>query len=314
MLKRISSELLLKWRPGSASIFAAVIVTFILGFTSVSVSGQGDRIAQFSAAVKWERFGYAERKLSVEFPKPPVAKSLRSVCSEGLREEYAAYAEETVYFFAVVTKSTTPRKRDCPRGIDYFNHDLLSKRVSQLADGAKIERQPERISGFDLETFSFIKETTRHYVIDDLQHGKWIEMTVIQRGDRPETAEKFFGSLALEASKVAREIGNGSDQTWGDDDPDRASSVESSNYQIVLRPRALYTVAARDAGTQGTVRLRVTLLSNGGIGTITPVTKLPHGLTEQAINAARRIVFLPRTVRGERVSVNVTIDYVFSIY
>ena len=86
------------------------------------------------------------------------------------------------------------------------------------------------------------------------------------------------------------------------------------NYYLVHKPRARYTDAARSNEVQGTVRLKVTLLASGTVGTITPITTLPHGLTEQAIYAARRIVFIPKKVKEVNVSVIVTFDYNFSIY
>jgi hypothetical protein len=44
------------------------------------------------------------------------------------------------------------------------------------------------------------------------------------------------------------------------------------------------------------------------------VTELKYGLTEQAINAARRLVFLPKRVNETPVNSVVTIEYTFSIY
>jgi TonB family protein len=65
---------------------------------------------------------------------------------------------------------------------------------------------------------------------------------------------------------------------------------------------------------QGAVRLRITLLANGTVGSITPVTRLPHGLTERAIAAARGIRFKPKMVNGVPQSVVITRDYTFTIY
>lgn len=79
-------------------------------------------------------------------------------------------------------------------------------------------------------------------------------------------------------------------------------------------PKARYTEAARDAKVEGSVLIKVTLLSNGSVGTVSVVRGLPHGLAEQAIAAAKRLVFLPKRVDGIPVSVVQTFDYGFSIY
>lgn len=89
---------------------------------------------------------------------------------------------------------------------------------------------------------------------------------------------------------------------------------KSSAVRIISKPQAKYNDEGRTAGVQGSVRLKVTLLANGSVGSITPVTRLPHGLTEQAIAAARLIKFEPKMQNGIKVPVTVTIDYTFSIY
>jgi outer membrane biosynthesis protein TonB len=44
------------------------------------------------------------------------------------------------------------------------------------------------------------------------------------------------------------------------------------------------------------------------------VSRLPDGLTEKAIEAARRISFTPAEKDGRKVSQYVTIEYNFNIY
>ncbi len=88
----------------------------------------------------------------------------------------------------------------------------------------------------------------------------------------------------------------------------------TSPVKILSKPQAKYNDAGRTNGVQGSVRLKITLLANGSVGSITPVTRLPHGLTEQAIAAARQLRFEPKKINGVPVATIVTIDYSFSIY
>ena len=60
--------------------------------------------------------------------------------------------------------------------------------------------------------------------------------------------------------------------------------------------------------------LRITLLANGSVGSVTVLKELPDGLTEMAIYAAKRIVFLPKRVDGKPVSVAIKLEYGFRIY
>jgi TonB family protein len=84
--------------------------------------------------------------------------------------------------------------------------------------------------------------------------------------------------------------------------------------QITSKPEPLYTEEARKNGVTGTVRLRLVLSAAGRVTGITPLTKLPDGLTEKAIEAARKINFTPAEKDGRKVSQYVTIEYNFNIY
>jgi TonB family protein len=109
--------------------------------------------------------------------------------------------------------------------------------------------------------------------------------------------------------------GNGDgDGEGGRGGPPPTVSTITTPLQIISKPKATYTDAARTNNVQGSVRLKITLLASGQVGSITPVTRLPHGLTEQAIAAARQIRFKPKMINGVAQSVVVTFDYGFNIY
>ena len=101
-------------------------------------------------------------------------------------------------------------------------------------------------------------------------------------------------------------------------DPDEASvppaPLVTSPLKIMAKPKAQYTDEARTSNVQGTIRLKITLLADGEVGNITPLNRLPYGLTEQAIAAAKQIKFEPRRVNGVPQSSIVTFEYSFTIY
>lgn len=84
--------------------------------------------------------------------------------------------------------------------------------------------------------------------------------------------------------------------------------------QILAKPEPSYTEWARRFGVTGTVRLRFVLRPSGEVDRIAPVSGLPHGLTQQAIEAARRVKFTPAIKDGRPVSQYVTFEYNFNIY
>ena len=80
-----------------------------------------------------------------------------------------------------------------------------------------------------------------------------------------------------------------------------------------MNPEPSYTEAASEAKITGTVVLKCTLSANGQVTTISVVSGLPHGLTEKAIAAARKIKFIPAMKDGKYVSVSTRLVYHFEI-
>ena len=88
----------------------------------------------------------------------------------------------------------------------------------------------------------------------------------------------------------------------------------STALKIISKPRALYTDTARQSQVQGTVRLRVTFLASGQVGSISTISGLGGGLTEQAISAAKQLRFEPAKVNGIAKNVTKQVEYNFTLY
>jgi TonB family protein len=83
---------------------------------------------------------------------------------------------------------------------------------------------------------------------------------------------------------------------------------------ILYREKAKYTEEARQNKVQGSVILQVVFNANGAITDIRVIRSLPDGLTEKAIEAAKRIRFNPAMKNGVPVSVRGTLDFSFNLY
>jgi len=75
--------------------------------------------------------------------------------------------------------------------------------------------------------------------------------------------------------------------------------------------KAQYTENARRNCVNGKVLLKVIFKSSGEIGDIEVVKSLPEGLSESAIEAARKIIFEPAQKDGQKVSVSAKVEYDF---
>lgn len=96
--------------------------------------------------------------------------------------------------------------------------------------------------------------------------------------------------------------------------PRPAKTFTFTKLEILEKPAPGYTEAARESRVQGRVKLLVTFKANGQVGEVTVVEPLSHGLTERAVDAAKRIRFRPKALNGEPMDEQTTVEYVFNLY
>ncbi|HLL14732.1 MAG TPA: energy transducer TonB [Pyrinomonadaceae bacterium] len=100
----------------------------------------------------------------------------------------------------------------------------------------------------------------------------------------------------------------------GDDQP---LTLKEVTVRAVIRSKSppVYPREARPYGVEGEVKLRIILGADGKVRDEVDVLEgLPHGLTEEAIRAARRIKFEPARKDGRPVSQYVIVIYSFRLH
>jgi TonB family protein len=80
------------------------------------------------------------------------------------------------------------------------------------------------------------------------------------------------------------------------------------------KPEPDYTETARKNLVTGTVVLKAVFASDGTVKYILVVASLPDGLTAKAIEAARKIKFVPAMKDGHPVSMYMQLEYNFNLY
>ena len=83
--------------------------------------------------------------------------------------------------------------------------------------------------------------------------------------------------------------------------------------RLLTKPEPRYTKDARKNEISGTVVLIVVFAKSGEVNNIRVVASLPYGLTEQAIEAAKKIKFTPAMKEGKPVSMWIQLEYNFSL-
>lgn len=304
-----------------------VIRLFIVGYCvstgAILASGQ---YSVATAPNKWETYRLSGHDLSVSLPKMPVATVEFDACSETETGRYGVYSQDAAYSLLIHRKKKATSKRFCSETSSFDIGDA-DRRIKELtasglpvAQGA-VELKKKMVAGLPATIFTAL--TTDYWILTDAANDRWFEFSVLRRKETQTSGAKIIESLSKSKPGIGIEVGEGSLVTLGDAEmpgiqvPEPGTdtgTLPTWSLALAYKPRARYTEAARQTSLQGTVRLKVTLLSNGSVGAITKVAELPYGLTEQAIYAARRIMFLPKKVQGVNQSVLLTVEYSFSIY
>lgn len=87
-----------------------------------------------------------------------------------------------------------------------------------------------------------------------------------------------------------------------------------TKIRLLKKPEPNYTHTAKSEQIRGTVILKCVFASDGTVTNIRVVQGLPNGLTEKAIEAARKIKFIPATKDGKNVSMWMQLEYNFNLY
>jgi tetratricopeptide (TPR) repeat protein len=122
-------------------------------------------------------------------------------------------------------------------------------------------------------------------------------------------ADQAFWSEQLEALRF---YGNRADSLASDESV--TSMTTALRPKILYREAATYTEAARNAGVQGKVILMVVFADEGVLKYILVLQGLSHGLTQQAIAAARKIRFDAAMIDGKPRSVIGGLEFTFNLY
>jgi len=122
------------------------------------------------------------------------------------------------------------------------------------------------------------------------------------------------GHEAVVAFLLAAGASNDSGAEQDQKAPDQTLPITTSLRPTILyREKAEYTQEARDNGVEGKVQLSVVFGADGQLKDIKVLRGLPHGLTEKAIEAAKKIRFNAAATDGQPVSVRGTLEYSFRL-
>ena len=130
--------------------------------------------------------------------------------------------------------------------------------------------------------------------------------------------QQFFSSVTLGDKNAGIEVKEGSGFSYKAATQDNANAFTVKEVDrrpfIAFRPEPSYTEEARQNALSGSVLLKAIFTADGAVTNIKVASGLPYGLEENAIEAAKKIKFIPAMKDGKLVSTWMQLEYNFNLY
>jgi len=261
----------------------------------------------------WQRYTASEEEFSVTLPTLP-AMDTQDIFIFKLRitrreRQIGAYADGVVYVIFTYENSKTRQSLE----------SFIEERNARYSTPARAERDVT-VNGFAGKAFD--RETS---VIQYFATEKYLYVFGADGApaDDPRVI-KFFSSLRLGKKTEGKELSDGPGLPFEPNGPPPGiTPTEPPVYTgkqvdrkilLAMKPEPRYTEPARMNAITGTVVLKCIFSPNGMVENIRTVSGLPYGLTEQSIQAARKIKFIPAMKDGKYVGMWMQLEYNFNLY
>ena len=261
--------------------------------------------AQPAKPQEWKRYTTARGEFSVELPTVPSMTTSGAYRHEVDKERwqitFGVYAEGLIYEVNVyeniegqslsrfITEVTANSPID---GLtEVVNHGVVGKQyLYKTASGAE-------------QFFATDKRLYRFRVFGAITADPQIK--------------RFFASIVLGPNPDGIVVGDGPGIPFKQDEPDEpvyTGKQIDRKARLGIKPEPEYTEEAKQNQITGTVVLRVVFTSAGNVSDIRIISGLPYGLTDRAIEAAKKIKFFPAMKDGKNVSMWMQLEYNFNLY
>jgi TonB family protein len=279
-----------------------VCVLFMAGAVNAQTSSVPD-------PVNWTRYTVKNEEFSVTLPTIPAMVTNKQY-SAGLKKErkqrYIAASADGVRYS--IQAYENPKSQ---QSLEAF----IAEQAAEYGQDVSTAREVSS-SGFAGKEFSYVSEgkpgTERYFATQDrlyrfVAHGAPAEHPGVKQ---------FFASIMLGKNPLGIAVSDGPGVPI---EPEPAGRVYTGRevdkkIQLKSRPAPDYPDAAKQHAVTGVVVLKAVFSSDGKVTNIRVVQGLPYGLTERAIEAARKIKFIPASKDGKFVSMWMQLEYNFNLF
>jgi TonB family protein len=281
-----------------------VFLPFLLLLVASSVVAQ-------SETKQWKRYTIRREEFSVMLPAPPAMDSRKvmvmQLAKERQQHTLGAYADGLVFTVLCVENSSPRESLD-----DYLEREIFThagwerssqKELTLNGFNGKQYIVPNKIPG-TMQIFA-----TRNHICRFHAFGATMDDARIQQ---------FFSSVTLGDKNAGIEVKGGSGASYKAATQDNANAFTIKEVDrrpfIAFKPEPSYTEAARQNALTGSVLLKAIFTADGAVTNIKVASGLPYGLEENAIEASKKIKFIPAMKNGKLVSTWMQLEYNFNLY
>jgi TonB family protein len=304
---------LFRWSRGSAPVL--LLPVYLLLLVNV-VCGQENNPAAQVQSPSWQRYTVKGEEFSIELPTHPAMTTYKEqrwgLGNDRTELQLGAYADGAVFAIYSVDDGDTSRAL----------RESIKEITSNLMRWNPDSEQKVSVDGF----------TGKQYLSSHLLGGVVQVFATKNRVYRFEVlgakaddprVKQFFYSLSLGKNVTGIEVSDGigvplrpTDASSEVEAPEKVFKGRETDRKaiLVMRPAPSYTDEARKKQISGTVVLRVIFSSHGLVRNIVTVSGLPGGLTEKAIDAAKKLKFIPAVKDGKFASMWMQLEYNFNLY
>jgi TonB family protein len=277
-------------------------------------------LASIQEELKWDMYVPRGEEFSVLLPETPsLAFKWRfdKKTDDRYKERvYGAYSDGIAY---VIISENKPRRA---KKLDTFISEFRENLPDHKSLGPSILTFDHEIT---LNNFSGKRYRITFYngvegIVDFYLTSKHVYIVELVGGNESNPSiQRFLKSFSLEENVLGKHEKHLPPALAAPNQGEPASPIFSSKEVtrpalVISRPEPFYTEEARQNQVMGTVVMRVVLTSSGKISNIQVIQGLKNGLTEKAVEAASKVMFIPAMKDGRFVSQYIQIEYNFNLY
>jgi TonB family protein len=259
----------------------------------------------------WQRYTIRREEFSVMMPVLPAMATKKAMVmrlgKERVQHTLGAYADGLAFTVLCVDNSSPRESLD----------DYLEREIFTHAGWERTSEKEVTLNGFKGKQYNLPNPVpgtmqifaTRNHICRFHAFGATADDARVKQ---------FFSSVTLGDKNDGIEVkdGNGVPPKPATQDNANAFTVKEVDRKpfVAFRPEPNYTEEARQNGLTGSVILKAVLTADGAVTNIKVASGLPYGLEGNAIDAAKRLRFIPAMKDGKFVSTWMQIEFYFNLY